>query len=122
MAALVAFRAPDERTASEIAGWLTQRGLALRPVTVEHATRFGMKIGPVEATASELIQIVEAGPELVDSLFDAIERFRSRCRVFVNGTAAVGLSRQALLALVSPPIQQRGFKAFNDLRRHSSNE
>jgi hypothetical protein len=43
----------------------------------------------VDATPSEIFELLTGtGPALVDGLFDTLERFRDRIRVFINGKEA----------------------------------
>lgn len=86
------------------------------------AIRFGMKLGAVEVSVHEFIEIVEAAPKIVDAIFDVTERFRDRkeqLRVFVNGQPVEVANKQTLLALldtsgITKPKIFQGFERNRD--------
>ena len=93
----------DNQTADTLQRELVSKRIRINRFNHNQALRFGMKLGPAEASPKEFIEIVEAAPELVDDLFDALERFRNRFRLFIDEQPAELFSRQTLKTSLREP-------------------
>ncbi len=99
--------AEDGETANMIQQELTSHRISSNRMSPEQAVRFGMKVGALEASPKEFLEILEAAPDIVDALFDTIQRFRSNLSVFLNGKHVHVPNKQALQALLLPGIERR---------------
>lgn len=86
---------------------LANRGVQHQRLTDPSAVRFGMRLGPVEASSEELIELIEAGPQLVDALFETIQRLKANTEVIVDDHQVRNPTRQQLQSLLLPGITHR---------------
>lgn len=107
----------NQEEAALIQQELVSRGIRVNRLSRDVAVRFGMKIGPTEVSVQEFIEVVEAGPRIVDAIFDVIERFRDRknqLSLFVDGQQVRVVNKQSLQALLdkSGIKKPAGFQRF----------
>lgn len=79
----------DRATADAIQREFASNSIHFNRLSPNQAIQFGMKLskgrGSFEVSPKEIIELVSAAPDVVDALFDILERFRERIRVVVNG-------------------------------------
>ncbi len=90
MADHITVQVMDRATAAAVQGELQSYGLHIRRSEPSRTLSFGSRIafGPVQVDVAsiEILEIVEGiGPALINGVFNTLERFRDRVRLFING-------------------------------------
>jgi hypothetical protein len=93
----------DKTTADTIQQGLASRKIQSNRLKKEQVVRFGMKIGSVEGSSQEFIEIAKATPDLADAIFDTIERVISRVSFYIDKKPVEIPNRQALKSQIVPP-------------------
>lgn len=103
----------NKTTADTIQQGLASRKIQSNRLKKEQIVRFGMKIGSVEGSSQEFIEIAKATPEIApaiaDAIFDTIEIVISRVSFYIDKKPVEIPNRQSLVSQIVPP---KGFEIF----------
>jgi len=103
----------DSATADAAQRELASHGFSLNRISRNRAIQFGMKIGPIEGSAQEFIELLEAAPNMVDVLFDIYARLKAR--LFVDNRQVRVTNKEDLRLLLSSPTGLKKPKTFQDM-------
>lgn len=118
MAVQVLLAFDDGATADAVQRNLARAGIQSSKQVGSQAVNFGMKLGPIEASAEELLLVLEATPDIADTLFDLVARVKAR--LFVNKQEIPVNNKEALQralanskSIIEPPTFKKMFGRNN---------
>lgn len=85
MADQIIIKIDDKETADDIQRELASNGIYTNHLSPSQMISFGMQLGSIKASPHEFLLLVSYAPFIVDLLFDVLDRFNDRIKLFING-------------------------------------